>query len=1385
MAYKLTIGGVDQTDAIRRGPEFQQPTFELERNVRSLLKFDVELEPSKDAEVISYAKDGTTKVVGGILAVRDPIEVPAGAPACSRCEVDGFEAYTDWCYWSKTYTSPVTLKQILTDVTADKLDDYGITLHPDQVDGPTFAASSDTPLTWTNRRVSDVLRDLKEASGYMDRIDPDKRLKFFEIGSETGPSLSEANGDFGSLTWRDSDKPRFNRVRAEFGPDGIGDTPITHTWDADGIATAFSLAGENVPASSVWPSAFVIGGTPYPAWPVGAAPGGNGIEWDPLTDGGTISFVGTETSLVSAPTTVAVTYLPQFPFTIEKGSGSPPRELLVKNQAITDYAFGDTTAETAQTRVDQDVRVITFTTLVDGIFPGQTIELDAPSRDIDEVTAVVTRVVATVHTSSFWVYTVVAEEADLVQADFLTEWRSLMGGGGSSAISVSAVSSAPGASGSGTSGKLAKWLGGTVLGDSIISESGSVATVAGTLDATALTVGGVAVITTAAIGSTVQAYDADLASIAGITFNSAGRFLRDTGSGVGISTLVLPNAATQYCIPYATAANTWGESASLKFQSSALLTPSVITKMADGSIQWTMQNGAGSNKFGWYLEASTNDLLLYSYSAGGPIQRISGSGLVSLFQTSAGGIGTPLFMGNSSNAAATRTFLAFAANTTTSAASNRYGYIGAYNESGSNNGTALVFGTNEPGSGPVERVRISEAGLVGVGTTSPGRLLDVNGATRFRDTMYFGASDERGLISWTSDMGDGDPGLLVQGASGYGLGLRTNNGTTSVRLAPSGAAKFLQGVSFSADASPVVNYVSNLGSLSKKYLTLHAAELWVETLVAQDVMATIGGRVVVAPTTTLTSDLTDVATSIVVKHNNLASGDRVRLESDGKVEWMAITSSASGSGPYTYSVTRDLDGSGANVWYAGDAVLNTGTTGDGFIDLYSTAGVLSGYGPTIVGNVRTGTTYSDIAARWAIGNLNGLYGYASDTYGAAFGVSSAANLTIDPTNGIRLRYGTTDKITLSPSGDASFTGTVTADAGTFGGVWQVNSNRIAYDTGTNATSAGMAPLDYPFYAGAIYSNRASAVFRVTPAGNVTATVGTIGGWTLGSTTLSGGNVTLDAAGVIKSGASDFATGTGWYMDYNSGTPRFRVGTASGSRMSWEGSAFHLQMGTVSITADGLYVQPANDAISLEDQQPYGYSFGSYYWGMFGREGDGPRTLSLYCQNPVNEGSYNTATVHIEALSDNGAASIDLVAPGTGGATGTATITAPTITLSGSVVVGSPTGGAKGTGTINATAVYDDNTLLSDWVFDLHFTGKTAARHAGRLYSMLETEEIARVERRLPWMPSAQSFDTDRSLGGMTTRLWAGQEQQQLYIFDLERQVTALSARVAQLEGARA
>lgn len=144
---------------------------------------------------------------------------------------------------------------------------------------------------------------------------------------------------------------------------------------------------------------------------------------------------------------------------------------------------------------------------------------------------------------------------------------------------------------------------------------------------------------------------------------------------------------------------------------------------------------------------------------------------------------------------------------------------------------------------------------------------------------------------------------------------------------------------------PENNGGTALGSETKKYLTVHAWELWVQTLVAKQTIATIGGRIMVAPTTTLVLDVAVSDAFIFVEHNDIRSGDTVMLQSNGKFEKMLITTGyldcrvsgncAGISESYAYGVTRNRDGTGANTWAAGDAVVNEGATGDGYIDMFS------------------------------------------------------------------------------------------------------------------------------------------------------------------------------------------------------------------------------------------------------------------------------------------------------------------------------------------------------------------------------------------------------------------------------------------------------------------
>lgn len=357
-------------------------------------------------------------------------------------------------------------------------------------------------------------------------------------------------------------------------------------------------------------------------------------------------------------------------------------------------------------------------------------------------------------------------------------------------------------------------------------------------------------------------------------------------------------------------------------------------------------------------------------------------------------------------------------------------------------GVAKIYLNGSPtltsGSGTPESVVTATPGSLFLRTDTGSLYIKATGTgnTGWVVSSLTGSGTANTVTKWT-------------GTSTLGNSTTTDDGTT-LTLAPGGDIVVNP---TGNDVLPTTGYDINLGALTTKFLTLHAAELWVETLVAQSTMATIGGRILVAPTTLLTSDLSTGATSIVVKHNNLANGDRVYLEANGAVEFLAVTSSASGSGPYTYSVTRNLDGSGANAWAAGDAVLNTGTTGNGFIDLYSVRGVKAGteIGPTIVFNQRLSSTYNDWSPRAAIGNLDGLFGYSGSTYGAAFGVPTGPRTTIDATNGVRLFAASSatstrvtldatnglrifgsdndEKVTIDLSGNATFDGLLTVGTG--------------------------------------------------------------------------------------------------------------------------------------------------------------------------------------------------------------------------------------------------------------------------------------------------------------------------------------------------------------------
>lgn len=638
-----------------------------------------------------------------------------------------------------------------------------------------------------------------------------------------------------------------------------------------------------------------------------------------------------------------------------------------------------------------------------------------------------------------------------------------------------------------------------------------------------------------------------------------------------------------------------------------------------------------------------------------------------------------------------------------------------------------------------------------------------------------------------------------------------------------------------SDVNPLLSYQTKLGTDIYKYLSLSAAELKVGTIVAQDYIATIAGRVLVLPTTKLTSDLGDGVsdTTIVVEHNEMANGDQVLMEAAGKFEVLRIDSGPTGTGggdsvafigdgsaaatsvtipthttgdtlviiafrigsnspptattgssgggtwtnlcnggdnntgyrvaymtatsaaetsgtwanathmhafvlqgvtavstcttlsgaatttlsypamtladadgssyvlragitnqtsdtsgamtgytllenqtgssrnsssfrsnagqtsvtqfdvtgltsgntrgiglelqgtttpatgPYSYTVTRDRDGTGRNLWYKGDALANTGNVGDGFWDIYSIQSVKGGTeaGPTMCANERTSTTYNAWSPRFCAGNLNGLYGNsATDLYGVAFGDYTDVWGQIDATNGLRffeggsnqklridptgyvligtsgsgqantyidntslkLRRGTVDYVTLASTGLTLTDGTNTRvqldatdglvlgrTASGNGNVWADTSGNIHLRSGTTqriSLAAANGSIAVKDSAGdsrvLIDSNGLTLGLTATGNGNIHMDTSGNAYWRVGTTnkiTMAAstgdlsllGALTIGTSGSLSSGATAYATGTGYWLDYNAGTPRFYIGNGSSSTseyLTWSGTA---------------------------------------------------------------------------------------------------------------------------------------------------------------------------------------------------------------------------------------
>ena len=214
-------------------------------------------------------------------------------------------------------------------------------------------------------------------------------------------------------------------------------------------------------------------------------------------------------------------------------------------------------------------------------------------------------------------------------------------------------------------------------------------------------------------------------------------------------------------------------------------------------------------------------------------------------------------------------------------------------------------------------------------------------------------------------------------------------------------------------------------------------------------------------------------------------------------------------------------------------------------------------GTTVTGNTISGGTISGATISGNTisgGSISGATISGNTISGGSISGVTLSGLTIS--GGTINVPGTSPKFSVNSSGDltatsATITGTVTATGGSVGG-WSIGATTL---TGGSTT---------------LNSNG-----TITCADLQASTGGKIGGWTIGSTTLTGGNITLSSSGNVYAGQTAYDTGTGWYLA-NDG--KFSVGNSGGNKLLWDGTQLKVT-GGIYVT-DGIGVRHASSNATL-------------------------------------------------------------------------------------------------------------------------------------------------------------------------------------------------------------
>lgn len=185
----------------------------------------------------------------------------------------------------------------------------------------------------------------------------------------------------------------------------------------------------------------------------------------------------------------------------------------------------------------------------------------------------------------------------------------------------------------------------------------------------------------------------------------------------------------------------------------------------------------------------------------------------------------------------------------------------------------------------------------------------------------------------------------------------------------------------------------------------------------------------------LINDMDAVTATFEVAGDLLQVGDFLLLRGNLAVEYMQVTAEVVAG--ETYTVTRNVDGSGANAWTQGQVWVNLGQSGDGRIEFDAQTA-----GPRI-SVIAQGTAYNAQDEYVRLGDLTNWEGAGLTEYGIALGDYSGSYLYYTPTSGLVIAASGGGITNIN--GDNITTGTIAAERVDLSDYLSVSAGQAAID----------------------------------------------------------------------------------------------------------------------------------------------------------------------------------------------------------------------------------------------------------------------------------------------------------------------------------------------------